>query len=229
MGCGLWSRGNSADSGLETRVAYPAHDGQALARLHEGQAVVGRDHDGLPTLRAAVERGHGVARVRPKEHAAYRAVEARRLAHSDHQGRTVSLTHCNVLHRRLSYSLQPGERAARVTQNESARRGGGEHGDHDGRVVPAPLAPLFSRQAAKLMAAGAEKAETDGTLLAQHGQQGRRPQGRFPRTQLRGAFRCTITLANARRRSVLFWDATLRRSGLVVANGHSLLYTGCPA
>ena len=115
----------------------PAHDGQALARLHEGQAVVGRDHDGLPTLRAAVERGHGVARVRPKEHAAYRAVEARRLAHSDHRGRTVSLTHRNVLHRRLPYSLhgEPGERAARVTQNERARRGGGEHGDHDGRLV----------------------------------------------------------------------------------------------
>ena len=144
------SRGKSADSGLETRVAYPAHDGQALARLHEGQAVVGRDHDGLPTLRAAVERGHGEARVRPKEHAAYRAVEARRLAHSDHRGRTVSLTHRNVLHRRLPYSLhgEPGERAARVTQNERARRGGGEHGDHDWRAWRKRLSlPPDSREA----------------------------------------------------------------------------------
>ena len=93
----------------------PANDRQPLARLHEGQAVVTGDNDGLLALGAAVERGHGVARVCPEEHAAHRAVEARRLTH-----------------RHLPYSLhgEPGERAARVAQHEGARTGGSEHGDH---------------------------------------------------------------------------------------------------
>ena len=137
VACGLWSRAKPASPGFETCVAYPAHDGQALARLHEGQAVVTGDNDGLLAFGAAVERGHGVARVRPEEHAAHRAVEARRLTHSDHRGWTSSLTRCDVLHRHLPYSLhgEPGKRAVRVAQHEGARSGGGEHGDHERRVA----------------------------------------------------------------------------------------------
>lgn len=77
--------------------------------------MVTGDNDGLLALGAAVERGHGVARVCPEEHAAHRAVEARRLTH-----------------RHLPYSLhgEPGQRAARVAQHEGARTGGSEHGDH---------------------------------------------------------------------------------------------------
>ena len=113
----------------------PANDRQPLARLHEGQAMVTGDNDGLLALGAAVERGHGVARVCPEEHAAHRAVEARRLTH-----------------RHLPYSLhgEPGQRAARVAQHEGARTGGSEHGDHHAvrvtHVVRARAAscPLFS-------------------------------------------------------------------------------------
>lgn len=113
----------------------PANDRQPLARLHEGQAVVTGDNDGLLALGAAVERGHGVARVCPEEHAAHRAVEGRRLTH-----------------RHLPYSLhgEPGQRAARVAQHEGARTGGSEHGDHHAVrvthvVARAPVScPLFS-------------------------------------------------------------------------------------
>ena len=96
--------------------------------------MVTGDNDGLLALGAAVERGHGVARVCPEEHAAHRAVEARRLTH-----------------RHLPYSLhgEPGERAARVAQHEGARTGGSEHGDHHAvrvmHVVRARTScPLFS-------------------------------------------------------------------------------------